>query len=398
MTKWLSVIGIGDDGVAGLAPRSHELLDQAKTVIASKRILQNLQTSAHCETWPTPFDSLISYIENEAERPVVVLATGDPLWFSVGENLADAFSPEVLEFLTHPSCFQLAAAKMGWSMNSCTCLSIHGRPMELVAPHLAPRTRILVIGSDPRSAIKLSAFLVSRGYGGSKIFALSHLGGEEESIQSGTASNWSEETPSFHVLAVELMADENALILPKSGGLPDRAFSHDGRMTKQVVRAVTLAKLLPSRGALLWDIGAGCGSIAVEWMRSDITAKAIALEPREDRAKMISTNANSLGVPELKIVEGAAPEELATLPDPDAVFIGGGLTPETLEICQNRLNVLGRLVVNAVTLESEAILLKAHADFGGELVRIDVATADPVGQMTGWRPNMPVTQWSWIKR
>jgi precorrin-6Y C5,15-methyltransferase (decarboxylating) len=239
--------------------------------------------------------------------------------------------------------------------------------------------------------------LVDRGFGDSHLTALAHMGGDMESRTAARAREWSAEVPDLHVLAVECVAGPNAVWYPRIAGLPDDAFEHDGKLTKREFRALALAKLMPHRGALLWDIGAGCGSIAIEWMRAAEGAQAIAIEPRADRRAMAAKNAATLGVPELDIRDTRAPEGLADLPDPDAIFIGGGSSAATIRIALERLKPGGRLVAHSVTLESEAVLLDAYRTHGGELVRLTATHAAPLGNFSGWRPAMPVTQWAWRK-
>ncbi len=294
------------------------------------------------------------------------------------------------------SAFSLAAARLTWPLESATLLSLHGRPVEKLALHVAPGARLLILAEKTTPAA-VAEWLVTHGFGKSRLMALAHMGGAKETRHEAIAAEWRHAVPDLHTLAVECVADTNARWLPRVAGLPDDAFAHDGKLTKRDVRASALAKLMPHRGALLWDIGAGCGSIAIEWMRAADGAPAIALEPRADRRAMTATNAAALGVPELDIRDGRAPEALGELPDPDAIFIGGGLSEPTIAKAIDRLKPGGRLVAHAVTLESEALLLDAYRKYGGALTRLSVAHAEPIGEFSGWRPAMPVTQWSWGK-
>jgi precorrin-6Y C5,15-methyltransferase (decarboxylating) len=287
---------------------------------------------------------------------------------------------------------------MVWPMQQVTLLSVHGRPRERLLLHVAPEARLLILAHDSRTPIELAAQLVARGFGDSRMTALAHMGGQLESRTEARASEWSADVPDLHVLAVECVAGPDARWFPRVAGLPDDAFEHDGKLTKRDVRASALAKLMPRRGALLWDIGAGAGSIAIEWMRAAEGARAIAIEPRADRRSIAARNATALGVPELDIRDGTAPEALAALPEPDSIFIGGGLSDETIATATARLKPAGRLVAHAVTLESEALLLDAFRQHGGELARLSIAHAEPIGGFSAWRPAMAVTQWAWAKR
>ena len=287
---------------------------------------------------------------------------------------------------------------MGWSMADVETLTVHGRPVEQMIAFIQPKQRLLILTTGDQTPGEIANFLTARGFGQSKLTVLAAMGGDNEQIFNGHAETWDHEVPSFNTLAVECIATPDALLLPRVPGLPDDFFEHDGTMTKREVRALTIAKLMPMRGALLWDIGAGCGSVAVEWMRAARDAQAIGIEPRADRRLMASKNALSLGTPQLQLVDGSAPLALIELPPPDAVFVGGGLTNEVFDAAWAALKPLGRFVANAVTLESEKILMELLEKHGGELSRLAVSRAEPVGQYHGWRSFMSVTQWSIIKR
>ena len=396
---WLDIIGVGDDGVDSLLPAARARLAAAEIVIASARLHDRLtDLPGERITWPTPFDALIDRLRALRGQRVAVLATGDPLWFSVGDRIAQAFDLADLRIHPQVSAFQLACARLGWSMSEVETLTAHGRAPERILPFAAPGARLLVLTADGRSPAQVGRLLADRGYGSSVLTVLAHMGGADETQVTGLAAGWTRAVPDFHVLAVECVADADAQIISRAPGLPDDLFQHDGKITKREVRAITVAKLMPQRGALLWDIGAGCGSVGIEWMRAARDARAIGIETREDRRAMAQDNALALGVPEFDMVLGRAPAVLADLPPPDAVFIGGGLSDAVADAALAALKPLGRLVANAVTLESETVLAGLHARLGGELIRISVARARPVGGMTGWGPLMPVTQWSLIKR
>ncbi len=398
---WLHVVGIGAEGMAGLAPAARAALDRAEVIVGGARhhaLTDGL--AAERIAWPSPFDALIERLAALRGRAVAVLATGDPLWFSVGERIAAAFPEAERRLYPAVSAFQHAACRMGWPMASLACLSAHGRPVEALVPHLQPGARLLVLADGPETPARLGRLLAGRGMGGSRLAALAAMEGPDESRTEGTAVDWAggRPAPAFHTLAVEVVAGPGAPLAPAVPGLDDALFAHDGTMTKREVRAATLAKLMPMPGGLLWDIGAGAGSVAIEWLRAAPRTAAIAIEPREDRRALIAENARRLGTPALEIVAGAAPQALAGLPAPDAVFLGGGLSEAAVAVALAALRPPGRLVANAVTLESEALLARLAAAHGGELVRISTARAEPLGGVTGWRPAMPVTQWSLVRR
>ncbi|MEM9715994.1 MAG: precorrin-6y C5,15-methyltransferase (decarboxylating) subunit CbiE [Pseudomonadota bacterium] len=395
---WLDIIGVGADGLPSLSPVAISALEQADAIYAGER-LHALTEGVPGErvSWPTPFDAMISSLKARRGKKTVVLATGDPLWYSIGARLGREIDPA--EIIYHPqlSGFQFAAARMGWSLADVETLTVHGRAPEQMIPFIQPGAKLLILPWDGSTPSVLGGFLAERGYGDSRITALANLGSADEQRFEGTANAPPSYVPGFHVLAVECMAGDDTLVLGRGGGLPDHVFQGDGTMTKQEVRAITLAKLMPMRGQHLWDIGSGCGSVAVEWMRAARDATATGVEPRDDRCAYARANATALGTPKLKLVQGTAPDALNGLVQPDAVFIGGGLSGTVFETAWAALPKHGRLVANGVTLETEAVLRDLHARHGGQLVRIAVERAEPVGDRTGWRPAMTVTQWSLMK-
>jgi precorrin-6B C5,15-methyltransferase / cobalt-precorrin-6B C5,C15-methyltransferase len=398
----LMVVGIGADGWDGLSPAARRAIEGADVLRGSVRQLGLIPAGIAAERvpWPSPMGPALRALpDSHPGCRVVVLASGDPMLSGVGTSLVQLHGPSAVEVLPHPSSVSLACARLGWAVEETTVVSVVGRPVELLLPHTTPGRRLLVLGSDGGTPAEVARCLTARGYGRSRLTALAQLGGPAEHRSTGTAATWPpEDTDPLVVTAVEVLAEPGTVPLPTVPGLPDEAFEDDGQLTKRDVRAVTLARLGPLPDQLLWDVGAGSGSIGIEWMRTHPSCRAVAVESRPDRAQRIRRNSGRLGVPGLRVVEGHAPEALATLPTPDAVFVGGGATtPELLATCWAELPEGGRLVANAVTVESEAVLAGWFARVGGELVRIGVQRAEPVGSFTGWKAAMPVTIWSVIK-
>lgn len=399
MSVWLHIVGIGEDGLDGLTATARAIVTSAEVIIGGDRHHDlSKDVSAERLSWPHPFDALIDTLHQLKGRRVVVLATGDPLWFSVGARIGRSISPDQISYHPQVSAFQLAAVRMGWSMADLETLTVHGRPVETMIAFIQPEARLLILTTGAETPSQIASFLTERGFGRSKLTVLAAMGGDNEARFDGVASDWEHTVPEFNTLAVECVADANAALMPRVPGLADDLFTHDGTMTKREVRAATLAKLMPMRGALLWDVGCGCGSVAIEWMRAAAHSRAIGIEPRADRRTIAAGNAEALGAPRLELVDGMVPEALNGLEAPDAIFIGGGLGEETFAACWTALRPLGRLVANAVTLESEEILIRLHRAHGGDLVKLQVNRAEPVGPRTGWRSLMPVTQWSLVKR
>ncbi len=393
MDVWLDVIGIGEDGWDGLAPDARAALQRAELIIGGQRHMGLIpDLPGERMVWPSPFSTLREEIGAYRGRQVAVLVTGDPLWFSAGGHLARLFDPGEMRFHPALSSFQLAAARMAWSLADVETLTVHGRPVEQILPWIGSGQRLLLLTRDAGTPAEVAELLRARGFGRSAMTVLGALGGPEESRIDGVAESWDAVAPEFHVLAVDCQAEAGSAPLPR-WGLPDDAFVHDGKMTKREMRVLTLAALAPRPGERLWDIGTGCGSVAVEWMRAARDMEAVGIDPSAARLEMAGRNAKALGAPRLKLVQGRAPEALAGLDAPDAVFVGGGLSDDVVDAALRALRPFGRLVANAVTLESEARLAALQAAHGGELIRVQVARAEAVGGFRGWRAAMPVTQW-----
>ncbi|AKS44761.1 precorrin-6Y C5,15-methyltransferase (decarboxylating) [Octadecabacter temperatus] len=396
---WLHIVGIGEDGMDGLTPATRAVVKAAEVIVGGNRHhTLSANPTAERIAWPSPFDAMIETLENLKGKRAVVLVTGDPLWFSVGARIGRTIPADQLVYHPQLSAFQLASARMGWSLADVETLTVHGRPVEQMIAFIQPDQKLIVLTTGAETPNQIAKFLTDRGFGKSKMTVLAAMGGDREERFDGAAEDWAHEVPAFNTLCIDCVAEPDAALLPRVPGLADSLFVSDGTMTKQEVRAATLAKLMPMRGALLWDIGTGCGSVAIEWMRAARYARAIGIEPRADRRDMAAQNALALGAPKLELIDGTVPYALTNLDAPDAVFIGGGLSRETVEAAWSALRPLGRLVANAVTLESEATLIELHKTFGGDLVKIQTHRAEPIGKLTGWRPAMPVTQWSLIKR
>jgi precorrin-6Y C5,15-methyltransferase (decarboxylating) len=395
----VTVVGIGADGWDGLSPAARRAVAGADVLRGSSRQLGLVPADVDAERvpWPSPMALAVRELPTaHPGRRVVVLASGDPMFSGIGTTLVRWFGAAAVDVVPHPSSVTLACSRMGWSVEETTVVSVVWRPLELLVPHVTPGRRLVVLGADTTTPGQVAGRLRQWGYGASRLTALAQLGGDSERRFTGTAAEWAHaETDPLVVTAVEVVADPGTVPLPTVPGLPDEAYASDGQLTKRDVRAVTLSRLAPLPGQLLWDVGGGAGSVGIEWMRVHPSCRAVAVESRPDRAHRIGQNAARLGVPGLQVVEGRAPEALGGLPVPDAVFVGGGATvPGVLENCWDALGLGGRLVVNAVTVESEAVLAQWQARVGGQLTRLLVAQAQPVGGFTGWKPAMPVTIWS----
>lgn len=394
MTVWLDVIGLQEGGLEALPPAHRALVESAEVLVGGARHLGHVPDGGQeRRAWPVPFSGAAEMVAGLRPRRTVVLASGDPLWHGVAKTLLEVVPAREMAIHPAPSSFQLAAARLGWAVEDVAMLSLHAAPAGTLNAHIHPGARLLLLVKDGGTAGEVARIVSGAGFGESRLVVLSHLGGEAESVAT-TADAFAGETPPLSVLALEIAGDGRWLA--RVPGLPDEAFEHDGKMTKRDLRSSALSRLAPHRGALLWDVGAGCGSVSVEWARAG--GRALAIEPVAARRAIAARNAAALGVPEIEVIDGRAPEALTGLPIPDAIFLGGGAHEEGVsEACLAALAAGGRLVAHAVTLETEAVLLRHHAMRGGELTRHAVARAEPVGPFSGWHPAMPVTQWAWVK-
>jgi precorrin-6Y C5,15-methyltransferase (decarboxylating) len=385
MTAWLDIVGVGEGDLPPLPP--------ALAVIGPKRFKARVPDLVE---WDSPkLEAMLAQILRHRGTPTLVLASGDPMWFGIGASLVGRLDAGEYRVHPGPSSFQLAAARLGWPLQHVATLSLHGRPAELILPQVTPGNRILALTTDASTAPHVARLLQERGYGRSVLTVLEHLSCERERISRAEALGFDLEIGDFYVLGVECVADSGATLLVPVPGLPDDAFVSDGTITKREVRAATLARLMPYPGALLWDVGAGCGSVAVEWMRAARDAQAIAFEREGERLQMIAVNADRLGVPGLRIENGEAPQSFAGMPEPDAIFLGGSVGNETLfHASWSALRRGGRLVANAVTIEGETALYARQARLGGELTRIEVSVLGALGEQRTMRPRMAVTQWA----
>ncbi|GLW28601.1 precorrin-6y C5,15-methyltransferase (decarboxylating) subunit CbiE [Actinoplanes regularis] len=392
----VTVVGIGAGGLPDLSGTARSILDTAEVIFGSPRQLDLLPASVEGvrRPWPTPLlPALPGLLQSEPDRRICVLASGDPMFHGIGATLARVLGPDRLRVLPHPSSVSLAAAHLGWDLARTDVVSLVTAPVPTIGRVLNPGCRFLILSAGAETPAAVAAHLTARGFPEARLTVLEQLGGPGQCVRTGTAGDWAMPPGDpLNVIAVECADGPPSALVP---GLPDDAYETDGQLTKREVRAVTLAALAPVPGALLWDVGAGSGSIGIEWLRSHPACRAVAVEPDAGRVATITANAAALGVPGLRVVHGRAPEALDGLPDPDTIFIGGGLTRDgVLDRCLAALRPGGRLVANAVTVESEAVLAGAYARLGGELTRLTVQRGSPVGGFTGWRSFMPVTIWT----
>lgn len=389
---WLTIIGIGEDGLAGLSEASRKALNEAETVFGGERHLALVDVGSRGRPWPVPFEANV--VLSCRGRPTVVLASGDPFWHGAGASLAEKLDGD--EWIAHsaPSTFSLAAARLGWRLEATACLGLHAAPFERLVPHLAQDARIICLMRDAAAVDKLAKWLTERGWGASLLWTLEALGGPREYIDQHRADLFAEDIAE-NLVAVAVWA-RGGQGIPRSSGLSDDLFVHDGQITKRPLRALALSALAPRPGERLWDVGAGSGSISVEWALCGGTA--IAVEAREDRVANIRGNAAAFGLSHrITVVTGSAPDALAALDAPDAVFIGGGLDIAMFDAIWSRLASGTRLVAHSVTLETEALLGELHQRHGGELMRVEIAHAGPLGRYRSWEAARSVVQWSAVR-
>ncbi|MDZ8188287.1 MAG: precorrin-6y C5,15-methyltransferase (decarboxylating) subunit CbiE [Nostoc sp. ChiSLP02] len=399
--KWLSIVGIGEDGLQGLNAIALSLIAQAKVIVGGDRHLAMLTPDDQREklVWASPISTSVEEIIKRRGESICVLASGDPMCYGIGVTLTRRIPISEITIIPAPSAFSLACARMGWSLTEVETLSLNGRPSSLLQSYIYPGAKLLILSQGKDTPAIVAEILTNRGYGDSKIAVLERMGGADERIVEGIAASWTEtEVAALNAIAVDCIADAGVVPLPRLPGLPDNAYHHDGQLTKREVRAITLAALAPTPGQLLWDVGAGCGSISIEWMRSHPRCRAMAIEQNSSRLKYIADNAATLGTPNLQIIAGKAPHALKDLPIPDAIFIGGGVTATGLfDVCWEALRPGGRLVANVVTVEGEQTLFQWHERVGGDLIRIAIQRAEPIGTFLGWRGMAGVTQWVVVK-
>jgi precorrin-6Y C5,15-methyltransferase (decarboxylating) len=395
--RWLAILGIGEDGVEGLTAAARALISGAELVVGGARHLALADGLIRGErlAWPTPLADAIPKICARRGSPVAVLASGDPFCYGVGTKLLRHIPAEETLCLPSPSAFSLACARLGWSLQDTGTITFCGRPIEPIAPLLQPGARLLALSADATTPAAVAALLRKRGFGKSVFHVLEALGGPRERVRTTTAAAFDFGVDALNLTGIEVVAGPDAQIIPLASGLADEAFEHDGQITKREIRAVTLSSLAPRQGELLWDVGCGSGSVGIEWMLRHPANRAIAIEANAERAARAARNAASLGVPALRVVTGSAPSALADLPPPDAVLIGGGAQDAgVLDTAWDALKPGGRIVVNGVTVETEAVLIAARARRGGTLTRLSVERLDRIGTMHGFRPAMTVTQWT----
>jgi len=396
MTKWLTIIGVGEDGFDGLSAKARLRLAEADVIVGSARRLAALPPgNAERHEWPQPFAAVVDRIKPLRGRCTVILATGDPLNYGVARKILTFIPFAEVEIIPHLSAFSLAAARVGWSLPDCDTLTLHGRDAATIEPFIQPGVRLLVLTAGAATIAEVARRLTERGFGQSTITVLENMGGESERISTFVAAAPPAAAYSdLNTLAISCVAAPGARILSRLAGLPDYAFQHDGQITKREVRAATLAALSPAPDQLLWDVGAGCGSVAIEWMRSSRGCEAIAFEENTERLTMIATNADRLGTPRLKIVPGPVPVTLGGHPAPDAVFIGGGLgIPGVFETAWENLKGGGVMVINVISIEGELHLYDLHEKYGGDLTRLEISNLHRIGPLRALKPRMAVIQW-----
>ena len=389
---WLTIIGLTEDGLPGLPDASREALAAADLVFGGPRHLALAGVAEKGRPWPVPFD--IAPVLAERGRRVVVLTSGDPFWHGAGGTLAAHLAPGEWVALPVAGVVALACARLGWRAEDVVTLGLHAAPFARLRPHLARGCRIIATLRDGAAVAKLAEWLCVQGAGSAQLTVLERLGGPAERIRQTSAGDIQPND-----IAAPVAVTIDGADLPRGTGIgtvpgrPDDDFTHAGQITKSPIRAMTLAALAPRPGALLWDIGGGSGAISVEWALAG--GRAICIEPRADRLELIRANSANFGVGHLVTpVHGRAPDALSDMTEPDAVFVGGGGSAALFDALWSLMPSGARLVANAVTLETESLLTVLSARHGGDLMRIDIARAAPLGGMRGWQPARPVVQWA----
>ncbi|MEP1613290.1 MAG: precorrin-6y C5,15-methyltransferase (decarboxylating) subunit CbiE [Roseobacter sp.] len=393
---WITIVGLGEDGLDGLPSASLRALEMAEVILGPKRHIDLLGARPQrMIVWPVPFNDGLALLRKEKGKDVVVLASGDPFWFGAGSVIARHFDPDEWRTLPGPSTFSTVANRLGWPLETTICLGLHAAPLSRMRPHLTAGAKAIVLLRDGAAVLECAQFLTDAGFGASSLTVFEAVAGPNEKRTCFDAHE-PPGNPFAHPVCVAVNIAGSGAVVPCASGIPDAFFETDGVMTKRSIRAVTLSSLAPRAGECLWDIGGGSGSIAIEWLLAHRSCSAVTIEPRADRVALISKNAAHLGVDRLQIVSGSAPEAMTDLPLPDAVFIGGGLSAVMLADLQERLPKGTRLVANAVTFEAEALLIDLHSRKGGELIRLDVSHAKPLGHKHAWDAAYPVVQWSGV--
>ncbi|MCY4185723.1 MAG: precorrin-6y C5,15-methyltransferase (decarboxylating) subunit CbiE [Rhodobacteraceae bacterium] len=396
---WLHVIGVGESGLKSLGTEALDVLQQADIIIGGERHHKLTGGfSARRIKWPSPFSTMVGKLGEFRPENVAILVTGDPLWYSAGALLAKEWPKEEMKFYPQLSAFQLACSKMGWSIPDVDKITVHGRPVEQAIPWFKPYNKLVVLTAGARCPSKIANLLKEKGYGASKLTVLGELGGPNESMIQGLAASWklTEENytiPEFHALCIKCIPSDKEVILPSPPGLPDNAFISDGNFTKKEIRSLTVNTLNPGKNKILWDLGCGCGSVGIEWLLLSFNGRAYGVEKNQKRCEMAQSNAVTLGTPRFLIACGLSSDLISTFPDPDAVFIGGGLEPDLVQVAFDRVKPYGCLVANSVTLETEAVLVGLQKEFGGQLTRIAISRSRTLGKLTAWDQLLPVTQW-----
>jgi len=393
--KWLTVVGIGEDGVPGLGLKALVAVQNATFIFGGERHLAMLGSniSATRQSWTQPLsDSLRKLIELRGQN-VVVLASGDPMFYGIGSTLIEHIALDEMDMIPHPSCFSYACARLGWSMQDVVCRSVHARPLEMITRDIVDAAKMLILAHDGNSPANLAKLFIALGFGNSCFYILEHLGGSREKIIRLLATEIGERAfADLSVIAIECHGDGSEIRQVTNTVLPDNAFEHDGQLTRQDIRAIIMTHLAPKYNEILWDVGAGCGSISIEWLRLGRDSRAIAIEKNAQRCDFIRRNAAALEVDGLQLIEAQAPQSLNSLEAPHAIFIGGGFAnPDIGEHCWQNLRPGGRLVATAVTVETEAAFQIFSAKTKARLIRIDMSEVVPLGRYHTWQPSLPIT-------